>query len=141
MEVNSENKEDDVKRSYLNQRLTGAFSLLSGFMKNRKQWNDKNAVEKELRKLSSYALHKPVRKKFKRRRVHVYFINETLSIDLKDLQSLSRYNRGYKHVLGVVDAFSKYAWVRPIKDKKATTVVKALNSILKEINDPPVRFL
>ena len=41
----------------------------------------------------------------------------------------------------MIDAFSKKAWVRPIKDKSADSVVKALKSILREIKDPPIRFI
>ena len=38
-------------------------------------------------------------------------------IDLADMQSLSKYNTGIKYLLCVIDLFSKYAWVIPIKDK------------------------
>ena len=38
--------------------------------------------------------------------------------DLADMQSLSGYNKGIWYLLCVIDLFSKYAWVIPIKDKK-----------------------
>ena len=41
------------------------------------------------------------------------------------MQSLSKYNRGIKHFLCIIDLFSKYAWVFPIKDKKGTSIVNA----------------
>ena len=41
------------------------------------------------------------------------------------MQSLSKYNRGVKYLLYVIDLFSKYAWVVPIEDKKGTSTVKA----------------
>ena len=43
--------------------------------------------------------------------------------DLADMQSLSKYNKGIKYSLCVIDLFSKYAWIIPIKDKKGTSVV------------------
>ena len=37
--------------------------------------------------------------------------------------SLSFFNRGVKYLLSVIDVFTKYAWVKPLKDKKAKTVL------------------
>ena len=41
------------------------------------------------------------------------------------MQSLSKYNKGIKYLLCVIDLFSKYAWVISIKDKKGTSIVNA----------------
>ena len=48
-----------------------------------------------------------------------------MGVDLADMQSLSKYNKGIKYLLCVIDLFSKYAWVVPIKDKKGTSIVNA----------------
>ena len=48
------------------------------------------------------------------------------------MQSLSKYNTGIKYLLCVIDLFSKYAWVIPIKDKKGTSIVNALKIILSD---------
>ena len=48
------------------------------------------------------------------------------------MQSLSRYNKGFKYLLCVIDLFSKYAWVIPIKDKKGTSIVNAFKKIILE---------
>ena len=63
-------------------------------------------------------LHKPVIKKFKKRKAYSSFKDNIWGVDLADMQSLSRYNKGFKYLLCVIDLFSKYAWVIPIKDKK-----------------------
>ena len=39
-------------------------------------------------------------------------------VDLADVQSLSKYNKGNKYLMYAIDLFSKYAWAIPIKDKK-----------------------
>ena len=44
-------------------------------------------------------------------------------VDLADMQLLSKYNKGYKFLLCVIDIFSKYAWVIPLKDKKVLVLL------------------
>ena len=53
------------------------------------------------------------------------------------MQSLSRYKRVIKYLLCVIDLFSKYAWVVPIKDKKGTSIVNAFKKILSDSNRKP----
>ena len=62
-------------------------------------------------------LHKPIIRKFKKRKVYSYFKDNIWGVDLADIQSLSKY-KGIKYLLPAIDLFSKYAWVIPIKDKK-----------------------
>ena len=50
---------------------------------------------------------------------------------------LSKYNKGIRFLLCVIDIFSKYAWVVPLKDKKGISIVKAFQSILKQSNRKP----
>ena len=52
------------------------------------------------------------------------------------MQTLARYNKGARYLLTVVDIFSKHAWVRPMKKKTGTEVVKAFTSIFKEGRKP-----
>ena len=50
------------------------------------------------------------------------------------MQLLSRYNKGIKFLLCVIDIFSKYAWVVLLKDEKGISFVKAFQIILKQSN-------
>ena len=50
------------------------------------------------------------------------------------MQLLSRYNKGIRFLLCVIDIFSKCAWVVPLKDKKGISIVKAFQIILKQSN-------
>ena len=45
--------------------------------------------------------------------------------DLAEMESLSFKNANVKYLLCVIDVFTKYAWVKPLKDKKGKTVVNA----------------
>ena len=53
-----------------------------------------------------------------------------MGVDLVDMQSLSKYNKGIKYLLCAIDLFSKYAWVIPIKNKKGTSIVNAFKKII-----------
>ena len=50
------------------------------------------------------------------------------------MQLLSKYNKGTRFLLCVIDIFSKYAWVVPLKDKKGISIVKVFQIILKQSN-------
>ena len=63
-------------------------------------------------------LHKPIIRKFEKRKVYSSFRDNIWGVDLSDMQLLSRYKKGTKYLLCAIDFFSKYAWVIPIKDKK-----------------------
>ena len=57
-------------------------------------------------------------------------------VDLADMQSLSKYDKGIKYLLCAIDLFSKYAWVISIKDKKGTSIVNAFQKIISEGRKP-----
>ena len=71
-------------------------------------------------------LHKPVIRKFKRRRVYSLLKDNIQGVDLVDMQLISKYNKGIRYLLCDIDLFSKYTWVVPLKDKKGITIVNAL---------------
>ena len=79
-------------------------------------------------------LHKPIIRKFEKRRVYSTFKDNIWGVDLADMQLLSKYNKGIRFLLDAIDFFSKYAWVVPLKDKKGISVVKAFQIILKQSN-------
>ena len=79
-------------------------------------------------------LHKPIIKKFEKRKVQAAFQDNIWGVDLADMQLLSKYNKGIRFLLCVIDIFSKYAWVVPLKDKKGVSIVTACQSILKQSN-------
>ena len=60
----------------------------------------------------------PVIRKFNKRKVYLQFKDNIWGVDLADMQSLSRKNKGIKYLLCAIDLYSKYAFVIPLKDKK-----------------------
>ena len=82
-------------------------------------------------------LHKPIIKKFEKRKVHAAFKDNIWGADLADMQLLSRYNKRIRFLLCVIDIFSKYALVFSLRDKKGIRIVTAFQNILKQSNRKP----
>ena len=74
--------------------------------------------------------HKPIIRKFKKRKVYSSFKNNIWSVDLADMQLISKHKKGTRYLLCVIDLFSKYAWVVPLKDKKGVSIVNGFQGIL-----------
>ncbi|KAK7583983.1 hypothetical protein V9T40_002023 [Parthenolecanium corni] len=51
-------------------------------------------------------------------------------MDLMDFQKFKKENSGYTFVLLVIDIFTKYVWLRPLKDKTGLEVAKALRDVI-----------
>ena len=57
------------------------------------------------------------------------------------MQLISKFDNGFKFLLCVIDIYSKYAWVVPLKDKKGVSIINAFQSILKKSNRKPNKIL
>ena len=75
-------------------------------------------------------LHKPVK-------VYGRFKDNISAADLDEMESLSSNNKNVKYLLCVIDDFTKYAWVKRLRDKKDKTVLNAFNEIVSESNRKP----
>ena len=53
-------------------------------------------------------------------------------VDLDNMQLINKYNKRIKYLLCVIDLFSKYEWVIPLKDKRGITIVNAFQKIFKQ---------
>ena len=76
-------------------------------------------------------MHKPIRRKFGRRKTVANGIDYQWQADLADMSSTSKLNDKYRFLLCIIDVFSKYASVVPIKDKTGKTLVHVFKSVLK----------
>ena len=82
-------------------------------------------------------LHIPIIRNFKKRKVYSSFKDNIWRADLADMQLISKYNKWSRFLLCVINLFSKYAWVVPLKDKKGLTVVNVFQSILNNLKRKP----
>ena len=86
-------------------------------------------------------LHKPIIRKFKKRKLYSSFRDNIWGADLADMQLLSKFNKRFRFLLCVIDIFSKCAWVIPLKDEKGVSIVNAFQKILKKSNRKPNKIL
>ena len=82
-------------------------------------------------------LHKPVIKNFKKRTIYSGFKDDIWDAYLADMEIISKFNRGFRSLLCVIDIFSKYAWVIALKDKKGVSIVNAFQKILDKSGRKP----
>ena len=68
---------------------------------------------------------------FNKRKVHSSFINIIWGADLADIQLISRFSKGFRFLLCVIDIYSKYAWVIALKDKKGIMITNAFQKNLR----------
>ena len=121
----------------------GLASMVYKFFDSKVASPDKKSVGSGINKEKSRPLiladelHKPVIKKFKKRKVYSQFKDNIWGVDLADMQSLSRKNKGIKYLLCVIDLYSKYAFVIPLENKKVISVTNGFNKIIKQSNRKP----
>ena len=60
------------------------------------------------------------------------FRDNIWGVDLADMQSLSKYNKGIKNLLCAIDLFSKYAWVVALKDKRGITIINEFQKLISK---------
>ena len=85
-------------------------------------------------------LHKPITKNFRKRTVISYGIDKIWAADLVEMQKYSKWNEGVKYLLMVIDVFSKYGWIVPLKDKKTESVSLAFDEIFKKSERKPEKL-
>ena len=82
-------------------------------------------------------LHKPIIKEFKKRKVYSSFKYNIWGADLADMQLISKFNKGVRFLLCVINIFSKFAWVILLIDKKGITIVNAFQKVLNKLVRKP----
>jgi hypothetical protein len=96
----------------------------------------KYKITKWLQRQEPYSFQIPLKRSFKRNKVIVKGIDNQWGVDLMDMTKFAKYNNGYNFILVVIYIFSKYVWLRPLKDKKGESVSKVLKDVLAEGRSP-----
>ena len=64
-------------------------------------------------------------------------IDEIWAVDMVDMQKFSEWNKGVKYLVMVIDLFSKYGWIKPLRDKRSETVSKAFDEMFETSKRKP----
>jgi len=99
-------------------------------LKNDSLWTDQLADE----------LHKPIIKNFPKRTMCVNGIDKIWAADLVEMQAFSKFNLGVRYLLTVIDVFSKYGWMLPLKDKTGKSVSDAFKEFFKKSKRKPEKL-
>jgi hypothetical protein len=83
-----------------------------------------------LEQQEAYTVNKNVRHKLIRRKITSHKIDYLWQADLIILSKFGRVNKGYNHILTVIDVASRYAFARAIKNKTAGVVTEAFTDIV-----------
>ena len=70
-------------------------------------------------------LHKPIIRKFEKRKVESSYIDNIWGAGLAAIQLISEFSKGICFLLCTIDIISKHAFVVPLKDKKNITITNA----------------
>ena len=123
------NKEEIISEAYYNDIGLNSIEKLYFKLKDNRRLPliTRKDIQQFLDKQATYQQHKTVRRKI------IYFpivspgINHNLQIDLADFSDISNMNDNVKYLIVIVDVFSRYAWVFPIKNKSSDTINNIMN--------------
>ena len=86
-------------------------------------------------------LHKPIIRNFLKRPVYSGFKDKIWRANLADMQLISKFNKGFRFLLCIIDIFGKYAGVVPLKGKKGVSIVDACQKILDTSGRKPNKMI
>jgi transposase InsO family protein len=135
---------DRAKRSALSSLNKLAAAVADKDKKNKGKSKKRHALDDIkvcLLKHDAYTMHRPVRKRFPRNPYSVNNIMDVWECDLVDVQSFAKYNDGYRYLLTVIDVFSKFLHMVPLRVKTGKAVPSAFLSFLgdKKYSKPIAR--
>ena len=128
-QVKDKVKETSLLKDYGDPAVSGSLGGVQRFACAQKLPLGK--VRKTLERDLGYTLHKSRRRHFPTLPVMVFGIDDQWAADLIEVINITKSNRGYRYLLTVVDVFSNYAWVEPVKTKTGKAVTEAFEKILK----------
>lgn len=125
-----------VLKNYTTPGHPTAYSGLDTVFQYYKGHFSKKQLKKILSTKDVYTLHKHY-KELQRNPTYVHTIRQQFQIDLAYVEELSTFNDGTKYLLNCIDSFTRFAFVRPLQDKKASTFLNAFKSILRQARAKP----
>uniref|UniRef100_A0A914IEH9 Integrase catalytic domain-containing protein n=1 Tax=Globodera rostochiensis TaxID=31243 RepID=A0A914IEH9_GLORO len=124
-----------------------AFAGVEGLQREARKKLDRNKlniskkdVQNYLEGHRTYTLLRPRRVRFPRAKTVAAGFMTDVQVDLADLQTLSRHNRGYRYLLVAVDVLSKRLFVVPLLTKRAEDILQAFKQLIEQMPMAPHRI-
>jgi len=89
-------------------------------------------VRDALRSVDSFTLHRPVRRNYRHPKTLGESWRSDIWADLMDVSNQAKDNDGIRFLLIAQCGYSRFTWVKPLKDKKPETVLVALKEIMSD---------
>lgn len=124
-----------LKNIYFNPKHPASFGSIDKLYKaakNKNKFITRLKVKKFLQSQPAYIYHRQRRINYPTAKTYAGSPDEVWQIDLTTLIHLADENDGIKYLLIVIDVFSRYLFIEPIKNKNSKSVAEALNSIFKK---------
>lgn len=122
--------EKKLKKIYYNPKHPAGFASIAKLAEA--SGYSKAKVKSWLKAQPTYTLHHQARKRYPTRKYIVHNIDEQWQADLADVALIAKENSGYRFLLTVIDIFSRFAWVRPLRTKTGREVAEAFSDIFEE---------
>lgn len=130
-----------IEQTYFNPKHSASFSGKNKLQHSLRGKVNSKEIVKWLNSTDSYTLHKPVRKRFPRRKYIVSGIDGLWQADLSDMTRLNKSNDNNKFILVIIDTFSRKAYSKLLKTKSGQEVSKAFKSVIVDNNVFPKDLL
>src|ERR1700729_3139302 len=117
-----------IRRQYYEPSRPGAYGGAVALQRNLPKRRTKE-IKEWLSHQDTYTLHKPIRRRFKRRPTVTGGIDQQFQADLIDMRKLRKDDNGVSYLVTCIDVFSKFAWAIPIKTKTGTALVQAVSKM------------
>ena len=116
-----------LKELYENIRSTPSFSAkIEAFLRS-------NEIHSKFKQVT--------KRKFPRRKIITRFPFELFQADLIEYPKYKYQNNRFVYCLVIIDCFTKFVWVKPMKTKTAEETAKAFDSIFKDFDEHPVNLM
>lgn len=134
------NHTDYLRELYYTPGKPGAYAGPEKFYQAVKQEGKYKIGRQRIRQFlnneDSYSLYKPIRKTFPRSKVIVNTIDSMWDGDLADVSNIVSHNDGYKFLLVLIDIFSRYLFIVPLKNKHHQNIVDGLKLVFQKRRKP-----
>lgn len=133
--MSEQEKSDFLKKYYYDISNPAAYTtpgkLYQALKPNKKYKISKYFITKWLRQQDAYTLQRQVRRPKKTPNIRVSGLNVQWSMDLMDVQNLSKENDGVRFLLILIDSFSKYLRIVALKQKTAREVLNGIQNVFE----------